>query len=238
MDKQNHSTTSSSNSVNSAVNSHGQSSFGGSGMVDNTSTSYGSAISGLYISGPDQINWDSMKYYVITQDRNSPDIDFKKMSENNVGGVIIEAGYLFNAAHVKQYYRNPKIDTQCKAASAANMPFGLYAISKARSETEAREELYELSFCIRKYPPMIGMWIEFNLAKSKSQNDKIVEYYKKELTRLGLKDSIGIMANTTELKNISWSDKHYKDWSLWLVDHVDSVSTIEALLTPDLFVVE
>lgn len=220
------------------LTSQGQSSFGGTVGVQNTTTSYGSALSGLWVSSPEGVNWEYLQYYIVTLDRNSPTVNYTTLKNNNVAGVIIEAGYLYTASHMTQYYRNPKLNEQCISASQADMPFGLYCTSKARSIDEAKDELYQLSFCIRKYPPMIGMWVDFQLVRSKSVNDSIVDYYKDYLIKLGLKGDIGIIATPDQLNNISWSDKHCEDWSLWLVDHVDSTSEIEGLLTPDMFVVD
>ena len=127
---------------------------------------------------------------------------------------------------------------QAIGASKADMPFGLYCDCKARSVAEAKKELYQLSFCIRKYPPVLGMWVHFQLVKSKTINDQIVDYYKKYLIQLGLIDNIGILATESELKNISWFSKHYKDWSLWLNKHVSNISEVKTLLQPEMFSVK
>lgn len=223
--------------VNSMIQSEGKARFGSTNLGYNTNTSYGAAVSGTYVD-KSQINYDYLNYYIITLDRYSPSINHKSLMNNNVAGAIIEAGYLYNSAHVQvSNYRNPKLEDQCLACSKANMPFGLYCDAKARTKEEAVKEIYQLSFCIRKYPPMLGMWVHFQLVKSKSVNDSIVSYYKDELIRLGLKDHIGILATTSELSKISWKEKHYKDWYLWLNKHISSANDVNQLLTPELFVV-
>ena len=220
--------------VNDLINSSCRNSFGGSLMQLNGSTAYGAATSGNYIMR-EQINWEYLKYYMLTLDRNSPNINYADVKENNVAGCIIEAGYLYNSAHQEVYYRNPKLEQQCISAEEHDFPYGLYCDCKARSIDEARKELYQLSFCIRKYAPVLGMWVHFMLGSNKELNDSIVNYYRDELIRFGLKDSIGILATEEELGKISWKDDHYKDWKLWLNKHVDSVNEIEQLLTPALF---
>lgn len=221
--------------VNSTLTETGRNLYGGTSMHNTTDTAYGSAISGIYLSGPESINIDALNYYIITVDRYSGYVDFNSMKLNHVGGVIIEAGYLYNASHMEQYYRNPSLDAQCKLASQCDIPFGLYCDAKARSVEEAKKEIYQLSFCIRKYPPVLGMWVHFQLVKSIYENDQIVDYYKDELVRLGLKDRIGILATESELKTISWSSKHYENWSLWLNKHVTDISNVQKLLTPEMF---
>lgn len=240
MDKANSSSSSNSSSaatsaINGVISSSGSDSFGAGNTVGNSTTTYNSYLNGMYITSAADVNWDYLDYYVATLDRYSPEVNYKLLKENNLGGVIIEAGYLYNAAHVEQYYRNPKIHEQCMAASQADVPFGLYCDCKARSIDEAKKELYQLSFCIRKYPPVLGMWVHFQLVKSKSVNDSIVDYYKKYLILLGLKGMIGILATEKELETISYKDKHEKDWELWLNKHVNSVNEIETLLDPTFF---
>ena len=222
--------------LNSLINQYGARSFGGTASTVNTNTAYASAESGMYTRKED-INWEYLNYYIITIGRNSPIPNYANLLKNKVSGVIIEAGYLFNSQHQKVYYRNPKLREQCTTASKANIPWGLYCDSKARSVTEAKEELYQLSFCIRKYPPVLGMWVHFSLVKSKSINDSIVTTYKNELIRLGLIQRIGIIATESELSTISWKETHYKDWVLWLNRHISNFTEIQQLLSPEFFTV-
>lgn len=210
MDKSNASSQSNTATINGTISSAGSSSFGAGNTVGNSTTTYNSYLNGMYITSAADVNWDYLDYYVATLDRYSPEVNYDQLKKNNLGGVIIEAGYLYNAAHVEQYYRNPKIHEQCIAASQADVPFGLYCDCKARSIAEAKKEIYQLSFCIRKYPPVLGMWVHFQLVKSKSVNDSIIDYYKNELIRLGLKGMIGILATEKELETFSWKDKHEK----------------------------
>ena len=233
--KKNSSKVSAASKINNVISSSGSDSFGAGNTVGNSKTTYNSYLNGMYISSASDINWEYLDYYIATLDRYSPDVNYSQLKKNNLSGVIIEAGYLYNSAHIKQYYRNPKIHEQCMSASKADVPFGLYCDCKARSLKEAEEELYQLSFCIRKYPPVLGMWVHFQLVKSKSINDSIVDYYKNYLTLLGLKGMIGILATEAELKTISYKDKHAKDWELWLNKHVNSVNEIEKLLDPTFF---
>lgn len=208
--------------------------FGDLTTGTNMNSAYGCAVSGNYTK-KDDINWEYINYFIITIDRNSPTPNYKDLLKNKVSGVIIEAGYLFNSIHQRVSYRNPKLQSQCVLASQSNISWGLYCDCKARSIDEAKEELYQLSFCIRKYPPVLGMWVHFSLVKSNAINDGIVNTYRDELVRLGLKGKIGIMANKSELARISWKEKHYKDWVLWLNNHITNLQDIQQLLSPSFF---
>jgi hypothetical protein len=228
--------TTSGTDIQGLIDKIGEQAFGIIEQSFNELTAYGSAVSGSYIIR-DSINWDFLKYFIVTLDRNSPTPKYDVWKKNNVSGVIIEAGYLYNSAHKEVYYRNPKIHEQCVFAEKSKVPFGLYCVCKARTLEEARKEIYQLSFCIRKYPPVLGMWVRFQLAKSVTENDKIVDYYLEQFKILGVYGKNGIIANMTELKNISWEKKHYKNWVLWLDEHVSNINDVEKLLEPEMFTI-
>lgn len=219
--------------LNAKITEYGRVSFGNvSSTLENTA--YASAVSGNYTKRED-INWEYINYFIITINRSSPTPNYKALLKHKVSGVIIEAGYLFNSLHQRVPYRNPNLHSQCLLASQSKISWGLYCDCKARSIAEAKEELYQLSFCIRKYPPVLGMWVHFALVKSTAINDGIVNTYKQELIRLGLKGKIGILASKSELSRISWKGKHYKDWVLWLDSHITNLQDIQQLLSPSFF---
>ena len=197
-------------------------------------TSYSNAVLGTTINR-DSINYEYLDPYVITIGRNTGDINYRYIKNVGVVGVMIEAGYLYDSVHQEVYYRNPKLDEQVAQAIDNNMPYALYCDVKSRSVEEARKELYQLSFCIRKYPPLLGMWLHLQLVKSKSINNSIVDAYYKELVRLGLKDRVGFYVSKAELDTIDW--EKYKDtWYLWIRDNVESMTDIDQLLVPQFFV--
>lgn len=219
----------SSSNLVSQIKSEGEKLGGADGL-----TSYDVAT-GNYILR-EQINHRYIKQYIITIDRNTPTPDYTTLKKNRVVGVIIEAGYLYDSVHMETYPRNPKIDEQCRKASECKMPFGLYWTLKARSIDEAKRELYELSFMIRKYPPVLGMWVYIMLSQSESTNNAIVDTYYNEFVRLGLKGKVGFYATAAEIKKIDW-EKHSENWFLWLNKHVKDMSEIDALLDPQFFVI-
>lgn len=201
----------------------------------NQETAYSFKYTGSLIS-KDQIDYNYLDPYIITISRNTGKLDYPKLKEYGVIGTLIEAGKLFDDIHQIVSFRNPKLEEQCQAASQYDIPFGLYMDARARSVQEAEAELYQLSFCIREYPPALGMWFHLQLIMSTSTNNKIVDRYYDEMVRVGLKDRIGFYVTPDELKQISWKD-YYDKWYLWVVDHVDDLTDIDQLLTPQFFVV-
>lgn len=173
--------------------------------------------------------------YVITLSRNSPEVDYKKLKEIGVVGACIEAGYLYDESHkVQKLFTSPKLREQAETAVKNNIPFGLYAIVRAKNEDEAKEEMYWLSFCIRKFPPSLGMWLKLKLPGKVEQNTKIIEIYKNELIRLGLQNKIGFYVTKNELKSIKWEDAS-QDWWLWINSHLDNLDNIEERISPGMF---
>ena len=232
-----------SSSSGSGSSSPGSSSSGSSGSssssdLDENQTNQDTAYSFHYTGSlitKDQINYDYLDPYIITIGRNTGKLDYKGLKEYGVVGELIEAGRLYDDVHQEVYFRNPKLEQQCQEASDQDLPFGLYMDARARSVQEAEKELYQLSFCIREYPPALGMWFHLQLIMSVETNNKIIDRYYKEMVRLGLKDHIGFYVTRDELKQITWED-YYEDWYLWLVDYVQNIDELDQLMTPQFFV--
>lgn len=186
---------------------------------------------------PSSIDYEALDPYIVTIDRNTKDVNYNALKKLGVSGVLIEAGRLYDSIHKEQSYRNPKLDAQAHAASDADVPFALYTDVRSRSVDEAKKELYELSFCVRRYPPALGVWLRLNLVKSKSENNKIIDTYYKELVKLGLKGKVGFYATESQISKIDWT-KYSDDWYLWLDKHVTRIADIDQLLTPEFFVLK
>lgn len=178
---------------------------------------------------------ESFKQYVMTIDRNSPDINYKKMKEADVFGVLIEGGYLFNSLHQQVEFKNPKLNRQIDAAKDAEFPFGLYFATLARNLDDAAQEMSNISLLVRSYPPQLGVWIQPKFDNSKTTNNRIIEYYKNYMTKyLGLQNQIGIYATKEELSRFTWKD-YCEEFYLWLDSHVDDLDGLDELLTPAFF---
>lgn len=180
---------------------------------------------------------DQFTPYVITLNRNSPTVDYKKLKSNDVICAVFEAGYLYDAIHIKQdRYKSPKLDDQVKLAKENGVPFGLYAYVRSRNLDEAKQELYQLSLVVQRHSPQIGLWLRLQLSNSVSMNNHIIDEYYNRLCRLGLKDQIGFYVTKSELSKITWKN-YYEKWYLWIIDPVDDLSEIDELLTPQFFII-
>ena len=177
----------------------------------------------------------SLTPYIATIDRSNKNIDFSSLKRVGVSGIVIEAGYLYTPLHGKvSDYRNPRLKEQCQLSEKQNLPFGLYATSRARSVTEAKQEIDNLKMCIRLYPPQIGVWLVPDFSVNKKTADAIVNEYYNAFLNLGLKGQIGFYATESQLKTFSY-DKVANDWHLWLVKHLMGVKPIEEIMKPETF---
>lgn len=188
-----------------------------------------------YIDLKQHINWNALTPYLVTVDRSTQSLDFKSLVHKKVVGVLIEGGCLYDALHTKQKFRNSQLVKQVEAAQAANLYWGFYMTARARTIAEVKEECYQLSFIIRKYPPLFGVWITTNffIQSDKDKTHKLLDAYQEQFMRLGLVGKFGLLSDNNTLKYIDWEDTYCKDWSYWMVDHVASLDDINKLLEPE-----
>lgn len=203
-----------------------------------TSTSAaGAAITGGVVPVDQLLDWTRYTPYLAIVDRTTPSMDYNKLKDAGVIGVMVEAGYLYDTVHMQVPYRNPKLDNQIQAVETSGLPFGLYATTKARSVVEARKELLDLSYVIYNRSPALGIWLEPALSSNVMINDSIIKEYKERFIELGLKQRMGLYATLNQLQRIRWS-KHFEDWYLWLNRPVADIDEINQLLTPSFFNVD
>lgn len=176
--------------------------------------------------------------YVATVNRSTEVSDFTKFKDNDVAGLLIEAGYLFTANHTRvDTFQSPKLDAQVLAASQATLPYGFFFIARATSVDEIKEEVYQISFVIRKYPPKLGLWLMLGLHQTQATNDVLLDEYYNRLVELGLNRQLGLYVTTTQLKTITWS-KHQDEWWLWIRKHYKSDASFKKAIDPSIFDVE
>lgn len=200
-----------------------------SSMPADTTTAYALAVNGGILPSPEQID-----PYVITINRKVKSIDFKKIKELGVIGVVVELGYLFDSTHSKVEFRNPNLIKQIKMIQDENLLYGMYFNGRARNIQEAKQEMYEVYLAVKSFHPNLGFWVVPSFTSSKTKNDEILKFYKETLEELGLKGQIGLYTKREELKNIDW-EKDSEDWLLWIDDHIDAFNNITELLTPMFF---
>lgn len=187
---------------------------------------------------PYQMDYTKLNPYVVTIDRaTSASLNYSKLKLAGVVGAILEAGYLYtpNAYNEVYEFKQPRFDVQLNNIIRNNIEFGFFFVARAKNEEQARSELYWLSFIVRQHPPKLGVWVQLDFpSKSRVLNNKIVDCYQKGLYRLGLAGKIGFYTTKESLKWFNW--ENYQDrWFMWIVDHVDSASDLEQLLTPEFF---
>ena len=238
---------SSSSKINKQINDEGKKRAGEYKQIIQKITSYNSntdddddnTTTRTYEESQALINTDVIKQYIISINRYvNPNTNFNYMKKNeDVVGAMIEAGFLYDSSKRKQNrYRNPQINEQVRAINRAELPYGLYAISRANSIIESNEEIDELTYLINKYPPLLGMWVRIDLrGKTTAVNDKILDNYRSRFTTLGLRYKIGIIADKKQLSKIHWQ-QHQDSWLLWYIDRVKDINEVDdKLLTPTFF---
>lgn len=205
----------------------------------NDQTASNIALSGMYTNIASSLDYTQISPYIATIDRRTDDIDFKKLKENKVVAVMIEAGYLYDETHTEvDRYRNPKIDTQVQSAIDVELPFAIYAVVRANDVGEAEKELKQLRILVQKYVPPLGVWLSLNFKSTNTaKNDEIISKYKSRLDKLGLVGKSGFYVTRDQLDTITWS-KWQDTMYLWLIEHVSDVSNLNQILTPEFFMLD
>ena len=202
----------------------------GNGEVYTDAGSGTSAISPQTIN----INYEEFNPYIVTLSRYSTP-NYDSFKDGKICAALIEAGMVFAGNHsMFSKFENPLLGIQVNKIKELNLPFGLYTSCQARNINEARIEMYQFSFPVRRYPPQIGVWLKLEFNNNTATNNLILEYYKKELIMLGYKYKMGIICTRDMLQKIDW-DTFQNDYFLWLVDHVNSQDAINKLLDPEFF---
>lgn len=184
----------------------------------------------------ESLDYKKISAYLITLDRNSPDVDYRRLKSAGVIAVMIEAGYLYNSMHVEQeYFRNPKLRKQVKDAYRNKVQYALYTTICARNSAELMKELYQIKLCIESFIPPLGIWLKLGFNNNKKTNNTLLDICKTYLIKLGLKNKIGLYVTKSELNKIDWNEERYNDWLLWLNKHIDDLSSIEQILKPEFF---
>ena len=184
----------------------------------------------------ESLDYKKISAYLITLDRNSPDVDYRRLKSAGVIAVMIEAGYLYNSMHIEQeYFRNPKLRKQVEDAYRNKVQYALYTTICARNSAELMKELYQIKLCIESFTPPLGIWLKLGFNNNKKTNNTLLDICKAYLIKLGLKNKIGLYVTKSELNKIDWNEERYNDWLLWLNKHIDDLSSIEQVLKPEFF---
>lgn len=203
---------------------------------------YSSNGGGIVSDPNDVINAEAINALVISIDPTvkPKDIDYDKMTSNHVSGVMFKAGAFFDVEHkVYTFSRNENLAAQVQSAIDAGVRFGLFFDVRAKNVEEAKKECEQLYYTVSKYPPALGLWLHIMFAETdKKKNNKIMDYYVKEMNRWGLFFGCGLYCTKSELDRIDW-DKYQENFYLWYINKFTSDSQLDELnrvLSPDFFV--
>lgn len=182
------------------------------------------------------IDYTKINPYAVTIDRTVKTLDFDMLKASKVVMLCIEAGQMYDSAHVEMSnFRNPNLDSIIAEAKRNNIPYALYMQMTAKTDTEIDKELYELKLVLRKYVPQLGFWLMPNFQSEKSRNDIQLRKYYEALVKIGLSGKLGIYCTRQQLQKISWESMWCNMIYLWLNDHVEETADIDTLLTPEFF---
>lgn len=194
---------------------------------------YNSTAGGMVPS----IDYKLINPYIVTVDRTTDDnVDYVNLKdEHGVVGVMVEAGHYFTSNHQEvSNFKSPKLENQIAAITEAKLPFALYMTARARTEDDVVKEVRDFSYIYRKYSPGFGVWLKLDFTQPKSVNDKLIKKYYSLFYKHGLKDRVGFYVDEKQLEKITWED-FQNEWYLWIVKHVDDVTSLDALLDPNFF---
>lgn len=184
------------------------------------------------------INADAIDAIIISLDPEVKKVDYDKLINDHVSGVIMKAGSYFDDKHKEaKSFVNPNLKYQINEAVKAGIRFGLYVDVRAKTVKEAEKECEQLYYVISKYPPALGLWLHLMFTQSKTTNHKILDYYLDQLQKWGLTKSCGLYCTKDELSKIDW-DKYQNDFFLWYVNRFTSsseLSELDKILTPEFF---
>lgn len=201
--------------------------------------------SGGVVSDPnDVINAEAINGLIIAIDPTvkPKDIDYEKMMDNHVSGVMFKAGAFFDSNHkVYTYSQNTNLRAQINSAVQAGIRFGLFFDVSAKTEKEAKQECDQLYYIVSKYPPALGLWLHLRFSKAnKKRNNKIMDYYVKTMNTWGFTFGSGIYCTKDELETIDW-DTYQENFFLWYVKRFTDESElgeVTRVLSPDFFVID
>lgn len=174
--------------------------------------------------------------FMICPDPGVTGIDYTALREIGVIGTLIWGGGLFDAKRDRRKsYANPSINLQVEEAKKHNMPWAFYADVRSRTPDEARLECRELYYVISKHSPRLGLWLHLDFRGLSSLSAKqIVSIYYDKIVEWGLKGRCGFYVTKSQADLINWPEWTDR-FALWWIASVDSVDSLDSILTPSLF---
>lgn len=155
------------------------------------------------------ISIQNTRPYVVRVDEGVVGINYSALKSIGVVGAMINAGKVYNAKHNKLVYRSETVYKQALEVNKANMPFGYYFTTHARTIVEVKEEAYWFYFVVSKYPPKLGVWLrcDFDLSKKSKTAKNLVQRWYEYFVEWGLKSKCGLYCTEEQAAMIGWPDQ-------------------------------
>lgn len=179
---------------------------------------------------------NSIKPYVIQPSPTMLNVDYSKLKQLGVIGVMLDAGQRYDSRHKElSTYRTDTIYKQTEEVKSSNLPHAYIYTTHARNVTEVKNEAYWFYFVISKYPPKLGAWLHCQFDVEASIATQLVDEWYKYFVKWGLKSKCGLYATKIQADKIGWP-KQCGYMPLWLEGEMtNSTCPDEELLTPSFF---
>lgn len=177
----------------------------------------------------------SIKPYVIQPNSSMLGIDYSRLKQLGVVGVMIDAGERYDVKHNLANFRTENVYKQTEEALNGSMPHSYIYTTHARSIAEVKEEAYWFYFIVSKYPPKLGVWLHCKFDVNSQTAQTLVDEWYKYFVKWGFKSKCGIYATKSQSSLIGWP-KQCAYMPLWLENElVTTVCPDDEILTPSFF---
>lgn len=145
-------------------------------------------------------------------------IEYSKLSDNDVVGIIYCIGQLYDISGMKrQYPIYSGLASAIKRADDNNIPYGLMWISRARTKQQCEEEIKAMYTTVRRYTPELGLWVNMNPSWNTSANQAVLDTFLKSFKEFGYQSQIGIYSERSNFRYID-IEANKDNWYFWMVD--------------------
>lgn len=176
------------------------------------------------------------KPFMVVPDATATSINYDQLRELGVIGTMIWGGGWYDANRNKRKsYANSNINIQVENAKKYDMPWAIYVDVRSRNASEARAECKEVWYVISKHSPKLGLWLHLDFSKiSGTAAVEIINIYYDKILEWGLKGRCGLYADLKQARLINWPQWTDK-FAFWWIAMLDSVESLDSILTPSMF---
>lgn len=195
-------------------------------------------INEVYLEALKEMNTVSVQNthpYVVKITNGALHVDYEMLKGIGVIGVMIDAGQRYDEMHNEVHYRNEEVYEQADEAIEANLPYGFFYTTHARTELEVKEEAWWFYYVVSKYPPKLGAWIHCQFDTDEEVAAELVDKWYEYLVKWGLKAKCGLYCTHEQAELIGWP-RQSTYMNLWLEqDATESAAPDEEMLVPSFY---